>query len=44
MVSSKMEISASEIMTKSGLSKEEEILRGIVAGGDMLASLPGRSA
>ena len=44
MVSSKMEISASEIMTKSGLSKEEEMFRGIVAGGDMLASLPGRSA
>ena len=44
MVSSRIDISASETRTRSGLSDVEEILGGIVAGGFTIASLPGRSA
>ena len=44
IVSSKMDISASETNTRSGLSEVVEMFGGIVEGGLVLANLPGRSA
>jgi len=42
MVNSRIDISVSDIMTKSGLSDAVEVLGGMVAEGFTLASLPGR--
>ena len=44
MVSSRIDISSLHTSTKSGLSEVVDMLGGMVAGGDELASQPGRSA